>query len=410
MYLSGFGNYHQTEAIPGALPSNQNSPQICEHDLYAEQLSGSAFTRQRHLNLRSWLYKKLPSVAINDYELSSLKIVKPFAQNQSPNPLRWSPALKNTNNTNFIEGLKHIAGSQSINTYLYQCNQSMHLKYFKNHDGELLFVPYSGTIKLSTEFGDLTIESGNIAVIPRGVIFKVDIIAGHAAGYLCENKGLPLSLPQLGPIGANGLANPRHFQYPTASFEDLTGNIELYSKYQDKIWVSTNNISPLNTVAWHGNYAPYMYDLSLFNTINTVSFDHPDPSIFTVLTSESEIPGVASLDFVIFPPRWMVAEKTFRPPYFHRNIMNELMGLIKGQYDAKDSGFSVGGISIHNCMTPHGPDKQSHSAASKAVLKPKYYDNTLAFMFETKDVWNYTEESHADNSRQINYTDCWQGF
>ena len=410
MYLSGFGNYHQTEAIPGALPSKQNSPQVCNHDLYPEQLSGSAFTRPRHLNLHSWMYKKFPSVMIDDYELSSLAIVKPFAKNQSPNPLRWSPQPELTSKTNFIEGIKHIAGNKTTNTFLYQCNQSMQLSYFKNQDGELLFVPYAGTIKLATEFGELNIEPGFIAVVPRGVIFKVEIITNNAAGYLCENKGIPLSLPELGPIGSNGLANPRHFLYPTAAFEDLTDNIKVYSKYQDKIWVSKTPKSPLNTVAWHGNYAPYMYDLSLFNTINTVSFDHPDPSIFTVLTSGSEISGVANLDFVIFPPRWMVAEDTFRPPYFHRNVMNELMGLVKGQYDAKDTGFNVGGLSIHNCMTPHGPDLQSFQKASKETLKPKYYHNTLAFMFETKDIWNYTEEAYTNSSRQTNYTKCWQRF
>lgn len=410
MYLAGLGNYHQTEALPGALPNKQNSPQKCELNLYPEQLSGSAFTRQRHVNLRSWMYKKLPSVATPDYELSSIVMARPFAEIQSPNPLRWSAPKQITENTDFISGLRHVAGSKNINTYLYQCNQSMGKRYFKNQDGELLFVPYAGITKLATEFGELEIEPGFIAVIPRGIIFKVELSSDRAAGYLCENRGMPLGLPQLGPIGANGLANPRHFQFPTAAFEDINGNIELYSKYQDRVWVTAQNTSPLNTVAWHGNYAPYMYDLSLFNTINTVSYDHPDPSIFTVLTSESEVPGVANLDFVIFPPRWMVAENTFRPPYFHRNIMNELMGLVRGQYDAKDAGFEVGGFSLHNCMTPHGPDLSSYQAGTEADLKPDYYANTLAFMFETKDEWNYTEQAFGCETRQAGYTKCWQGF
>jgi homogentisate 1,2-dioxygenase len=409
MYLSGFGNHHQTEAMAGALPIHQNSPQVCKYNLYAEQLSGSAFTRPRHYNFHSWLYKKCPSVVNNDYELSDISICHPFAKLQKPNPLRWpaKPKLSNTN-IDFLSGLSHIAGSQNVNSYIYQCNQSMRNKYFKNHDGELLFVPYMGSITLATEFGNLEIKPGFIAVIPRGVFFRVIVNNNDAAGYICENKSLPLILPQLGPIGANGLANPRHFLYPKASFEENDDFVELYSKYDDAIWVSSQNISPLNTIAWHGNYAPYMYDLSLFNTVNTVSFDHPDPSIFSVLTSESEVPGVANLDFVIFPPRWMVAEKTFRPPYFHRNVMSELMGLIKGKYDAKDSGFEVGGISIHNCMTAHGPDETSYNTAIKTSLLPEYYKNTLAFMFETKDPWKYTEESY--NNRQKDYTDCWKGL
>ncbi len=407
MYLSGFGNYHQTEAMPGALPNQQNSPQNCKYNLYPEQLSGSAFTRLRHNNLRSWLYKKSPSVASNDYELSKIIFCKQFAKIQAPNPLRWS-AISINQSADFISGITHIAGSQNINGYLYHCNQSMENKYFKNHDGELLFVPYLGKIVLATEFGNLEIIPGMIAVIPKGVFFKVILATDSAAGYICENKGLPLCLPQLGPIGANGLANPRHFLYPTAAFEEKDSDVELYTKYQDNIWISSKNNSPLNTVAWHGNYAPYMYDLSLYNTINTVSFDHPDPSIFTVLTSESEIPGVANLDFVIFPPRWMVAEKTFRPPYFHRNIMSEFMGLVKGQYDAKNSDFEIGGVSIHNCMTPHGPDFSSYSAALKSDLKPEYYKETLAFMFETKDAWQYTEDAYK--TRQKDYSNCWRGF
>lgn len=408
MYLAGFGNHHQTEALPGALPIHQNSPQLCKYNLYAEQLSGSAFTRARHNNLRSWLYKKYPSAMQNTYEITDIVICKPFLRPQAPNPIRWSarPSLT-AQSLDFIFGLTHIAGNKNVNCYVYQCNQSMEKKYFKNQDGELLFVPYSGHIKLFTELGTLEIKPGHIAVIPRGVFFKVILLSTDAAGYLCENKALPLTLPQLGPIGANGLANPRHFLYPKAQFEENDSANDLYSKYDDTLWVSSGNKTPLNVVAWHGNYAPYMYDLSLFNTINTVSFDHPDPSIFTVLTSESEILGVANLDFVIFPARWMVAEKTFRPPYFHRNVMNELMGLISGEYDAKKSGFEIGGISIHNCMTPHGPDVNAYNAAIKANLKPEYYQNTLAFMFETKDPWRYTE-SYED--RQKDYAACWQGF
>lgn len=407
MSLTGFGNYHRSEALVGALPERQNSPQQCAFGLFAEQLSGSAFTRPRHLNLHSWLYRILPSVVQNDFVLYTPGCDSPFAKLQSPNPMRWSPLPKPSMEQDFIDGLVHIAGNSLLNTYLYQCNISMTTRYFSNRDGELLFIPYHGSISLQTEMGLLNIEPGKIAVIPRGIQFKVLLSEINAAGYLCENAGAPLTLPQLGVLGANALANPRHFIYPDAAFEDLKEPVELICKYQQHLWVSTSKHSPLNVVAWHGNYAPYAYDLSLFNTINTVSFDHPDPSIFTVLTSESDTPGIANFDFVIFPPRWMVAENTFRPPYFHRNIMSEWMGLVTGEYDAKSEGFSIGGFSIHNCMSAHGPDAASYRIGRQKPLKPQYYDNTLAFMFESRYPWLLTETALNLSTRQKKYSNCW---
>ncbi|MDA9271984.1 homogentisate 1,2-dioxygenase [bacterium] len=410
MYLSGFGNYHQTEAIAGALPTKQNSPQHCHLGLYAEQISGSAFTEARHTNLHSWVYRILPSVVHTDYTVYSTSINDTFIKPQPPNPMRWSALAKPNTSIDFVDGLFHFAGNRKLNTYVYQCNQSMTHRYFSDRDGELLFVPYQGSLCLRTEFGNLDISPGMIAVIPRGVLFKIEIKDALACGYVCENAGLPLKLPQLGIMGANALANPRHFIYPHAAYEENQKDVTLICKYQNHTWSATAAHSPLNVVAWHGNYAPYSYDLSLFNTINTVSFDHPDPSIFTVLTSDSNTPGVANLDFVIFPPRWMVAEETFRPPYFHRNIMNELMGLLIGEYDAKAIGFEVGGVSIHNCMTAHGPDSQSYHQATIQHLQPKYYNNTLAFMFESKKPWFYTESAFNHPSRQGLYSGCWQNL
>lgn len=410
MYLAGFGNHHATEAILGALPAGQNSPQKCAFGLYAEQISGSAFTRPRHVNLSSWLYRALPSVVHYEYTPYTRSLTDRFAPIQAPNPYRWFPLPKSSTDQDFVDGLFHLAGNHLLNTYLYQCNQSMANRYFSNNDGEMLFVPYQGKIRLRTELGLLEISPGMIAVIPRGVQFKVELIDSVAAGYLCENAGTPLTLPHLGLIGANGLANPRHFLYPEAAFEKLDGKISLICKSQQHWWIAKSDFSPLNVVAWHGNYAPYCYDLSLFNTINSVSFDHPDPSIFTVLTSESDTQGVANLDFVIFPSRWMVAENTFRPPYYHRNIMSELMGLILGEYDAKEEGFAIGGASIHNCMTAHGPDAETYQKASNRQLKPEQYTNTLAFMFESREPWQITETALKHQARQGNYADCWQGL
>lgn len=409
MELAGFGNYHQTEALAGALPQTQNSPQHCPFGLYAEQLSGSAFTRPRHLNLKSWLYRTLPSVVHQDYTPYHHSLID-YDDLQAPNPYRWSPQAVPEKPVDFIDGLFHIAGNHSAQAYLYQCTQSMHKRYFANHDGEMLFVPYQGELILFTELGKITLAVGQIAVIPRGVKFKVELTSTTACGYLCENSGLPFNLPQLGFIGANGLANPRHFIYPKAAYENNEGPVTLICKYRHQLWSATSPHSPLNVVAWHGNYAPYCYDLALFNTINTVSFDHPDPSIFTVLTSESDSPGIANIDFVIFPSRWMVAEHTFRPPYFHRNIMSELMGLITGSYDAKQEGFLPGGISIHNAMTAHGPDASAYQQAISEQLKPVKYQDTLAFMFETDEPWLISKQALNHVSRQKEYSDCWQSL
>ena len=410
MYLQGFGNYHHSEAVQGALPSKQNSPQECHFGLYAEQLSGTSFTKARHANLRSWLYRILPSAAQGAYSHYEHKLNASISTTQTPDALRWSPITKKeAANTDFIHSLFHIAGNHINNAYLYHCNQSMTDSYFVNNDGDFLFVPYEGEIILHTELGLLTLPTGMIAVIPRGIKFKVEVIGKEAKGYLCENRGNPFILPSLGVIGANGLANPRHFEYPQAAYEKKQKNVKIICKNHQQLWIAESDHSPLNVVAWHGNYAPYRYDLSLFNTINTVSFDHPDPSIFTVLTSESDTPGVANLDFVIFPPRWMVAEHTFRPPYFHRNYMNELMGLIRGVYDAKKEGFVPGGVSIHNCMTPHGPDYDSYVKAAKQELAPQF-NNSLAFMFETREPWYATNDAMMDSSFQMNYLKCWDGF
>lgn len=409
MYLQGFGNYHHTEAVEGALPKNQNSPQQCNLGLYAEQLSGTAFTRPRHSNLHSWLYRILPSAGQGSYQPYKHQIIRSYVPHQSPNPLRWSPIHADAGTQcTFVEGLFHLAGNTLNKTFIYYCNQSMVNTYFVNNDGELLIVPSEGELVLYTELGTLALPVGMIAVIPRGIKFKVEVIA-EARGYVCENSGIPFSLPILGAIGANGLAHPRHFEYPVASYEKTTAPSEIICKNQNYLWSASCGYSPLNVVAWHGNYAPYRYDLSLFNTINTVSYDHPDPSIFTVLTSESNTPGVANLDFVIFPPRWMVAEHTFRPPYFHRNYMNELMGLIRGIYDAKKEGFVPGGLSIHNCMTPHGPDYESFKKAINQQLAPQFNDS-LAFMFETNELWHVTQDAMNHKSFQANYSACWDGF
>lgn len=410
----GFGNYFSSEAIAGNLPQNQNSPLHLPNHLYAEQINGTAFTRQRHQNLHTWMYRLAPSVNNHHrpFELSTHQWEKPLVDNLAPNPMRWSAIKSSDNQQGFISHIQHLASSgHDKSVYLYRMNQSMEHECFINYDAELLFIPYSGELEVHTELGILKMKPGDILVIPRGIGFALKLLSESAKGYLSENAGIPMHLPELGPIGANSLAHPRHFEYPSANFEPHITPHKLYVKSRGKIWEKAIKRSIFDVVAWHGNYAPYRYDLNLFNTINTVSYDHPDPSIFSVLTSDSSYPGTANLDFVIFPERWMVAEHTFRIPYFHRNVMSEFMGNIYGQYDAKDAKFEVGGVSIHNQMTPHGPDVKSwNQEITRDSEKPYKLSNTLSFMLESNEIWVPTEAYFKHQSFQNNYGDCWQGF
>lgn len=416
-YQSGFGNEFATEALPGALPAGQNSPQKVAYGLYAEQLSGTAFTAPRHANRRSWLYRIRPSVLHKPFRQSSNGLLRSAPFNElppTPNQLRWDPLPIPAEPTDFVDGLISIAGNDGIGIHVYAANSSMQDRFFYNADGELLIVPQLGRLRFHTELGVLELAPGEIGVMPRGVRFQVELIDGQARGYVCENYGALFRLPDLGPIGANGLANPRDFLTPAASYEDREGDFRLTAKFGGNLWEAEIGHSPLDVVAWHGNYAPYKYDLARFNTINTVSFDHPDPSIFTVLTSPPSFldatVGTANCDFVIFPARWMVAEHSFRPPYFHRNVMNEYMGLIFGVYDAKEQGFVPGGGSLHNCMSGHGPDVETFEKASHAELAPQRYENTLAFMFESRAVLCPTKFAMETLALQRDYFDCWQGL
>lgn len=418
-YLSGFGNEFATEAVPGALPQGQNSPQKAPFGLYAEQLSGTPFTMPRSSNRRSWVYKIQPSVVHKPYvEIDARRFLStPFdAVPTTPNQLRWSPMPIPEEATDFVQGITTMGGNGDAATlagfaiHVYVANTSMTERFFYNADGEMLIVPQQGSLLIFTEFGKIAVKPGEICVIQRGIRFRVELPDGPVRGYICENYGSPFRLPDLGPIGANGLANPRDFLTPVAAFEEREGNFEIVCKFQGRLWASEVNHSPCNVVAWHGNYAPYKYDLATFNTINTVSFDHPDPSIFTVLTAPTETPGMANIDFAIFPPRWMVAEHTFRPPWFHRNFMNEFMGLIYGEYDAKAEGFLPGGCSLHNCMAGHGPDATTYNRASEVELKPHYIDKTMAFMFETRFAVRPTAYALASETLQKNYYECWQGL
>jgi len=418
-YLSGFGSELATQALDGALPVGRNSPQRAPHGLYAEQLSGTAFTAPRHANRRAWLYRIRPAVLhgrFTPFEQPALATAPFAAADTSPNQLRWDPFPIPDAPTDFVDGLLTIAGNGNatlqagMGVHVYACNRSMRDRFFYDADGELLIVPQEGELRVATELGVLDVAPGEIVVVPRGVRFTIALAGDRARGYVCENYGAGFRLPELGPIGANGLANARDFLYPVAAYDEREGDFALIAKFAGKLWCAPIDHSPLDVVAWHGNYAPYKYDLARFNAVNTVTYDHPDPSIFTVLTSPSDTPGTANVDFVIFPPRWMVAEATFRPPWFHRNAMSEYMGLIRGVYDAKAEGFVPGGGSLHNAMSGHGPDAATFERASNAELVPQKLADTLAFMFESRYVIQPTERALAAPQLQADYASCWQGL
>jgi homogentisate 1,2-dioxygenase len=419
-YQSGFGNEYASEAVPGALPQGRNNPQRGPFDLYTELISGTAFTAPRHENRRTWLYRRQPSVVSGRYQ--------PYAQahwttgadreiSLPPEPLRWHPQpLDGAADIDFVDGMRTIAANGDaesqvgIGSLMYLAGRSMERRAFVNADGEMLLVPQQGRLVITTELGVLDVKPGEIAVLPRGMAFKVALPDGLSRGYVCENYGAHFRLPELGPIGSNGLANARDFQAPVAAFESEEGAYEIVKKFGGRFWQAPMKQSPFNVVAWHGNLSPVKYDTAHFMVIGSISFDHPDPSIFTVLTSPSDTPGTANCDFVIFPPRWMVMENTFRPPWFHRNLMSEFMGLVLGEYDAKPGGFKPGGASLHNCMVPHGPDEEAFDKATHADLKPHKLDNTLAFMFESRYRFIPTDFALKSPALDTGYADCWAGL
>ncbi len=415
-YMSGFGGHFESEAVDGALPQGRNSPQRPAFGLYTEQLSGSAFTMPRHENRRSWLYRMRPTAdhrPFSRYESAPLFAPGTVDGPLAPNRLRWDPPKDLPEGTDFVDGMvtmlanRDPADLEGVAVHLYRASKSMTNRVFVDADGEMLIIPQQGALRIVTELGILDVQPGWIALVPRGVKFRVEV-GGESRGYIAENHGLPFRLPDLGPIGSNGLANSRDFETSVARFEDVDEPTEVIQKSLGSLWTTTLDHSPLDVVALHGNYAPWRYDLSTFNVINSVSFDHPDPSIFTVLTSPSKVPGRANADFVIFPPRWMVAEETFRPPWFHRNVMSEAMGLIHGAYDAKAEGFAPGGLSLHNLMSGHGPDLESWKKASEAELKPAKIEGSMAFMVET--CWPYRPTRFALDRAQPDYDQAWAGF
>ncbi len=419
-YMSGFGNGFESEALPGALPVGRNSPQKCPYGLYAEQISGSPFTAPRVANERSWLYRIRPTVKhwgrFEKVDAGLWRTAPCTEHEMAIAPLRCGPVAMPSRPTSFLDGVQTIttcgdqAAMAGMAAHVYAINSSMVDAYFYDADGELMFIPEQGRLRIATEFGVIDVEPCEVAIIPRGVKIRVEVLDGAARGYLCENYGGAFTLPERGPIGANCLANQRDFLTPVARYEDRETASTMTVKWGGSLWQTEIAASPLDVVAWHGNYAPYKYDLRHFSPVGPVLYDHADPSIFTVLTSPSETPGTANIDFVCFSDRWMVAENTFRPPWYHMNVMSEFMGLVQGVYDAKPHGFVKGGFSLHNSMLPHGPDTEAFEHASNMELKPARQTATLAFMLETRFPQRVTRHAAGLPSLQSAYQDCWAGL
>ena len=417
-YMPGFGNDFETEALPGALPQGRNSPQKCNYGLYGEQLSGTAFTAPSQQNERTWCYRIRPSVK---HSHRYRKIDLPL-WNTAPNVVpdvislgqyRWDPLPHSDAPLTWLTGMRTMTTAGDVHTqtgmasHIYLVTASMEDTYFYSADSELLIVPQEGQLRFFTELGIIDLAPQEIAVIPRGLLYRVEVLNGPARGFVCENYGQTFALPSRGPIGANCLANRRDFKTPVAAFEDRETPSRVVIKWCGQFHETEIGHSPLDVVAWHGNYAPYKYNLNDYCPVGAILFDHPDPSIYTVLTAPSGVEGTANIDFVLFRDRWNVAEDTFRPPWYHKNIMSELMGNIYGQYDAKPQGFVPGGMSLHNMMLPHGPDKQAFEKASNATLEPQKLANTMSFMFETRFPQHLTQFAAQEAPLQDDYIDCW---
>ena len=417
-YMHGFGNDFETEALPGALPQGRNSPQKCNYGLYGEQLSGTAFTAPSHQNERTWCYRIRPSVK---HSHRYRKIDLPL-WNTAPNVVpdvislgqyRWDPVPYSDAPLTWLTGMRTMTTAGDVNTqtgmasHIYLVTASMEDTYFYSADSELLIVPQEGQLRFFTELGIIDLAPQEIAVIPRGLLYRAEVLNGPARGFVCENYGQTFALPSRGPIGANCLANRRDFKTPVAAFEDRETPSRVVIKWCGQFHETEIGHSPLDVVAWHGNYAPYKYNLNDYCPVGAILFDHPDPSIYTVLTAPSGVEGTANIDFVLFRDRWNVAEDTFRPPWYHKNIMSELMGNIYGQYDAKPQGFVPGGMSLHNMMLPHGPDKEAFEKASNATLEPQKLANTMSFMFEARFPQHLTQFAAQEAPLQDDYIDCW---
>jgi homogentisate 1,2-dioxygenase len=381
-YLCGFGAAHGSEALKGALPEAQNSPRLPPYGLVAEQLNGTSFTVPRAENRRVWLYRVRPSLVQDDAEPMAHPSFNLDYLDQPPaaSPVGWTPRVLPEGGIDFVDGLTTRAGAgdpadaRGLALHTFVASSDMGARAMVDADGDLMILPDTGILRLRTELGWLRVEPGELVVIPRGIVFSVFVEQGPVRGVVMEVYARHFRLPERGPIGANGLADERHFFMPVASYEDRAGPFEIVVKMGGHLYRAARSHSPFDVVAWHGNYTPYKYDLRRFNAMGTVTWDHPDPSIFTVLSAPFERPGENLADLVVFPsPRWDVAAHTFRPPYYHRNAATEINAIVAGVSRADDV-FSCGGIFITPPFAAHGPNakavERAHAMSDEEADEP----------------------------------------
>ena len=392
----GFANAFESEALPDALPRDQNSPRLSAYGLYAEQINATGFVARREHNRRSWVYRIRPAAQHSKLEpLDHPTYRQDFdLDNPEPNLSGWAPLPMPDSPTDFVDGIYTLGGSggaevrRGFAVHLYVANRSMENRSFYNADGEMLLVPQQGKLTLQTESGVLDVDPGMVAIIPRGLKFSVLLREDHARGYIGEVFGRSFHLPERGPVGANGLADSRHFRAPVAYHENrLVPGYSITAKFCGKLFGATQDYSPYDVVAWHGDYTPYVYELRHFSPVINGRMDHADPSIFSVLTAPLDEEGANNLDFVFFPPRWDVSEGTFRPPFFHRNAVTEINGIIRDPAGYK-APFYSGGCFITPAMTAHGIRAGGVegflSMSDEAADRPhRFRDNSMWFQFET---------------------------
>ncbi|GLI78307.1 hypothetical protein PoHVEF18_006618 [Penicillium ochrochloron] len=396
-YLNGFNGYHQSEAAEGVIPLVINIPQKSKYGLHTERISGSSFTAPRKDSKQTWLYRLLPSTCHEDFSLLenhpfNLKNVLNSKYQYSPNRSTWAPA-QIAKEADFLTGLQLIGGAgnptmkEGLAYYAFTAGKSMPSNQaFYSADGDFLLAPQKGTLDIRTEMGYLRVRSNEICVVPRGIRFHVSLPAGPVRGFALELFEGHFELPELGPIGSTGLANIRDFEIPTASFDNSNVDTEIIAKFAGQVHRTVHRGSIFNVAGWSGTYYPFKYDLGKFNTIGSVSYDHTDPSIFTVLTAPSSVPGEAVVDVAVFGPRWLVMEKSYRPPYFHRNTMSEFAFVIKGGFDVTPLPPQLEGLFLlSNTMCAHGADPESWKQATEKELVPeKIPPGNLGMMFESK--------------------------
>ncbi|GAD98612.1 homogentisate 1,2-dioxygenase, putative [Paecilomyces variotii No. 5] len=384
-YQVGFGNRFVSEAVPDTIPRDgRNLPQRANYDLYIEQLNGTTFVTCRKDMFNVWFHRIRPSCAHKALKPLEYKhdIVSVFSsQNEGvsfvPFNNEWGPLEipLESKPTNFWQGIKTILGhgdptlKEGVAVHQYAANLSMDKEAFVNHDGDYLFVPQQGRLDIQTELGRMMVLPGELFVIPAGLRFKVSLPDGPSRGYIQEIFGSHFELPDLGPIGSNGLALPQDFEIPVASYDLDTSSWEIITKLAGKLYHYEQAHTPFDVVGWHGNYVPYKYEIEKLLALSS-SKDQLDPSAYTILTAKSKIPGVSITDFCAFTPKWVNSLNSWRPPYYHRTMGAEVMGMVRGEYGGSAKTLEPGALTCDNAYVPHGETYDAWKKHAFVDLEP----------------------------------------